>query len=339
LNIYTGVTHLHYVIVCAYRSEIGMFRFLKNGAYLIGVDLGDDSLNMAQLTNTKKGVGLLAGRSESHPGSVEPGSATWQRWAVDAIRGAMINHRFHGRNVIAAVPPSEVFIEHVKMESQLSEKFEIPPKAEQAVLSKIKQKLPFEPDDAMIQYIPTEQDNVLVMATERKIIDRHLAIYEKAGLTVKSIGAWPIALTNCYTKFFGRRNVDLEAIVMLLDVGTCCTNLVICRHKSLLFACSILMGAKQLNDEKMVTRLVFELNACRSRFASMHPDTQIERLVFLCGPAVDTGICKTIAKQMNIQAQVGDCLAAVQIPDPCHLGIDRRDCNASWATAFGLSLS
>jgi len=326
-----------------------MFWFLKNGAYLIGVDLGDDSLNMAQLIDTKKGIDLLAGRSEKHPDSVEPGSAAWQRWAVDAIREAMINHKFHGRNVIAAVPPSEVFLEHVKMESPPllsceskkggSEKFEITPKVEQAVLSKIKQKLPFEPDDAMIQYVPTEQDNVLVMATERKIIDRHLAIYEKAGLTVKSIGAWPIALTNCYTKFFGRRNIDLEAVVMLLDVGTRCTNLVICRHKRLLFACSIPMGAKQLDNEKMVTRLVFELNACRSRFASMYPDTQIERLVFLCGPAVGTDICKTIAKQMNIQAQVGDCLAAVQIPDPYHLGIDRRDCTASWATAFGLSLS
>lgn len=323
-----------------------MFWFLKNGAHSIGVDLGDDSLNMAQLTDTKKGIGLLAGRSERHPDSVEPGSAAWQRWAVDAIREAMINHGFHGRSVIAAVPPSEVFIEHVKMGSQLSEKleireskFEIPPKAEQAVLSKIKQKLPFEPDDAMIQYIPTEQDNVLVIATERKIIDRNLAIYEKAGLTVKSIGAWPIALNNCYTRFFGRRKADLEAVVMLLDIGTGCTNLVICRHKSLLFACSILMGAKQLDDEKIVTRLVFELNACRGRFASMHPDAQIERLIFLCGSVVDADICKTIAKQMNIQAQVGDCLAAVQIPNPYNLGIDRRNCNASLATAFGLSLS
>ena len=324
-----------------------MLWFLKNRAYSIGVDAGNDNLNIAQLQNTNKGVALLAGRSGSRPDSVEPGSAAWQRWAVEAIREATTNHRFHGRSVIAAVPVGEVFIEHVKMGPQFlkrsqnrNQKLRInDDKMLEAVFSKIKQKLPFEPDDAMIQYIPTGQDNVLVMATERKIIDRHLAIYEKAGLTVNSIGVWPVALTNCYTRFFGRRKADLQAVVMLLDIGTKYTNLVICRHKNPLFACSILMGVKQLDDEKVVTRLVFELNACRSRFTSMHTDAQIEWLIFLCSPAVDASTCKTIARQMKIQAQMADCLAAVQIPDPYRLGIDRRDCNASWATAFGLSLS
>lgn len=315
-----------------------MFWFLKNSAYSIGVDIGDDSLNVAQLQNTGRGIALLAGRSASRPGNVEPGSAAWQRWAVDAMREAMANHRFHGRNVIAAVPAGEVFIEHVQVETQ-PEKFDIPPKAEQAILSKIEHKLPFKADEAMIQCIPTGQNNVLVMATERKIIDRHLAIYEQAAISVKSIGAWPVALTNCYVRFFGRRKADLQAVVMLLDIGKRYTNLVICRHKNLLFACSLLMGAKQLDDEKMVTRLVFELNACRSRFASMQPDVQIERLIFLCAPAVESAICKTIARQMKMQAQMGDCLAAVEISNPFHSGIDRRDCDTSWATAFGLSLS
>jgi Tfp pilus assembly PilM family ATPase len=325
-----------------------MLEFLKNRAYSIGIDVGNDSLNIAQLQNTDKGVALLAGRSERRPESVEAGSVAWQRWAMEAIREAAANHRFHGRNVIAAVPAGDMFIEYVKMEPQFLEKLQNPDqkprtnnddKMSKVVFSKIKQKLPFEPDDAMIQYIPTGQDSILVMATERKIIDRHLAIYEKAGLTVKSIGAWPVALTNCYATFFGRRKSDLEAIVMLLDIGTSYTNLVICRHKNPLFACSILMGVGQLDDEKMVTRLVFELNACRSRFASMHPEAQIERLIFLCASNVDTDICKMIARQMKIQAQVGDCLAAVQILDPYRLEIDRRDCNASWATAFGLGLS
>ncbi len=319
---------------------------LKTGS--IGVDIGDDNLYLAQLTNTEKGVCLLAGRNESRPEGIEAGSVAWQKWAVEAIRQATADHRFYGKSVIAAVPAGEVFVEHVTMEPALLEKLQNrnqrartnnDDKMSETVFSKIKQKLPFEPDDAMLQYVTIGQDSVLVMATERKIINRHLAIYEKAGLTVKSMGAWPVALTNCYARFFGRRKADLQAVVMLLDIGTSYMNLAICRHNRLLFACSILMGVKQLDDEKAVTRLVFELNTCRSRFASMHPGAQIERLIFLCGPAVDTGICKTIARQMNIQAQIGDCLAAVKISDPYRSEIDRRNCNASWATAFGLSLS
>jgi len=321
-----------------------MVWFLKSGACSIGADIGDDSIKLAQLANGGEGVSLIAGRSERRPESVKPGSAAWQRWAVQAIREATANHRFRGRNVIAAIPANDVFIDHVKV-AGLSEKFEIrnskfeiPPKV---ILSKVKQKLPFESDDAMIKYLPTEDDNVLMMATERKIIDRHLAIYEKAGLTIKSIGAWPVALANCYTRFFGRRKADLKAIVMLLDIESDYTNLVICRHKNPLFACSIPIGLKRLDDERIVTRLVLELTACRRRFASMHQSTQIERLIFLSGPAVDANTYTNIAKQMEIQAQMGDCLEAVEIENPFRSGIDRRNGNANvnWAIAFGLSVS
>jgi hypothetical protein len=38
-------------------------------------------------------------------------------------------------------------------------------------------------------------------------------------------------------------------------------------------------------------------------------------------------------------AQIGNCLAAVEIEDSRHSGMDRRDCQVNWATAFGLSLS
>lgn len=326
-----------------------MFWSLKSPAYPIGVDIGDDSLKLAQLTSNGKDVSLIAGRSERRPETVKPGSAAWQRWAVEAIREATANHGFHGRNVTAAIPASAVFIDHVKVGTQFYSKLRNgsamlktnDEKLSQVILSKVKQKLSFESDDAMIKYLPAEDDNVLVMGTERKIIDRHLAIYEKAGLTIKSIGAWPVALATCYTRFFGRRKADLKAIVMLLDVQANCTNLVICRHKNPLFACSIPIGAKQLEDETIVTRLIFELTACRRQFASMHRSAHIERLIVLSGPAVDANTYTTIARQMEIQAQIGDCLAAVEIDNPYHSPIDRRNGNANvnWATAFGLSLS
>ncbi len=85
----------------------------------------------------------------------------------------------------------------------------------------------------------------------------------------------------------------------------------------------------------------------------MYTKAQIERLIFLSSRAVDEDVCVTIAKQLEIPAQVGDCLAAVQIADACSLGrdsepdnkavignpIDRRNCQVNWAVAFGLSLS
>lgn len=314
--------------------------------YPIGVDMRDDALTVVQLGNNGKGINLIAGGSKNRPEDIEPGSSNWQRWAIDAICELTGNGKFRGRDVIAAIPASEVFIDHIKMPKKEKDKLE------NAVFSKIRQKLPFDPDDAIVKYIPTEQDNVLVIASERKKIDRHLAIYERANLQIKSIAVWPTAMTNSYAKFFGRRKSDVEAIVMLLDIDINCTNVVICRHKNPLFARSIPIGAKQLErtlkcDEKnsetglneTIARLVLELTACKRRFSSMHEQARVERLIFLSSQTVDRDICAAIAQQLEIPAQMGDCLAAVEAANPYSLGIDRRECKVNWATAFGLSLS
>ena len=333
---------------CAFAGEILMFRLLKNRAYSIGVDIGDDCLKLVQLRDNGKGISLVAGSTEKVPKDVKPGSSKWQRWAIEAMRHLTSNGDFQGKEVIAAMPTSELFIDHIRMPKADESKLD------DAIFSRIKQKLPFEPvkENTMMKYIPMEQDNALVIATERKIIDRHLAIYEKAGLAIKSIGVWPVALANCYTKFFGRRKSDLEVIVMIVCIDANYTNVVICRHKNLLFARLISIGLKQLGNKKGLNRLVLELTACRRQFASMYPKAQIERLIFLSGQAVERNICMTIAKQLEMPAQLGDCLAAVEITEPCRLRndskgdkgssgapIDRRNCQVNWAIAFGLSLS
>jgi len=331
-----------------------MFGLTKNHIYSIGADVGDDNLKVVQLGNNGNGISLVDGGLESRPDYVIPGSIDWQGWAIEALRRLTTNGNFRGKDVIAAIPASDLFIDHIRMprindELQNAKKGVWGPsdKLTDTIFSKIRQKLPFEPvkENTMIKYIPTEDDNALVMATERKIIDRHLAIYENAGLRIKTIGVWPAALTNIYVKFFGRRKTDIDAIVMLTCMETNYTNVVICKHKNLLFARSISIGINQIDDEKMLTRLVMELSACKKQFGSMLRNAQIERLVFLSSQAIDREMCATIAKHLEIPAQMGDCLAAVDITDPRRLGIDRRttDHNGkqqiNWATAFGLSLS
>ena len=135
-----------------------------------------------------------------------------------------------------------------------------------------------------------------------------------------------------------RRKTDINVVAMLLDIEANCTNLVICRHKNLLFARSIPIGAKQLKNEASIKKLVLELNGCKREFSTMYRNAQIDRLLFLSGHAVDRDICTEIAKLLEMPAQIGDCLAAVEIPNTSNLGTDRRDSRINWATAFGLSL-
>jgi Tfp pilus assembly PilM family ATPase len=148
-----------------------------------------------------------------------------------------------------------------------------------------------------------------------------------------------VALAHCYAQFFGRRKTDLDAVVMLLDIQPDCTTMVISRHRNPLYACSVPLGSKQLKEEPMVGRLVMELTAGRREFLSLYKNVQIERLIFLSGLAVEADIYRTVAKQLEVQAQMGDCMAAVVVGDPDRIGLERRNGTASWALAFGLSLS
>jgi Tfp pilus assembly PilM family ATPase len=297
--------------------------------------MSDDTVKIVQVANSNgsSGVKLISGSSKNRPGNIEPGSSDWQRWAIETLHELVANGNFKGKDVIAAIPSGEVFIDHMKMPRTKGGK------VEDAVISAIKPKLPYDPDGAMIKYTQTVDDNIMVTAVERKKIDVHLAIYEKADLRLKSIAIWPSALTNSYVKFFGRRKTDIDSIVMLLDIETNWTNFVICRHKNLLFAHSIPIGARQIEDEEAASKLVFEIAGFRHHFSSMYKQAKIERLIFLSGQTVDKEICTTMAKKLEIPAQIGDCLAAVEIDDPYNAGIDRRGCQFSWATAFGLSLS
>lgn len=326
-----------------------MFGLLKKLAYPIGIDISDDSLKIAQLENKGRGAGLVSGFSASRPEDIPAGSGNWQRWAIDTIRQWISAGSFESKEVIAAMPAKDVFIELMKMPKANNDN-----ELQNAVFSKIKQKLPFEPEQSniMLKYFPTIDDNILVIATQRDIIERHLAIYEKAGLAIKSMSIWPVALVNCYARFFGRRQADIESVVMLIDIENDCTNVVICRHRNLLFARTIPIGAAQQSDESAVTRLIMELTNCKRQFSSMYNNFQIERLIFLSSRAEDREICAAIAKKLEMPAQVGDCLAAAETADPYRLArenksgkvisgtpIDRRNNQVNWATAFGLSLS
>jgi len=310
-----------------------IFSFVKNHTYPIGVDMGEDTLEMVQLGHNGKGLYVVAGGSRNRPRDLKAGSSDWQRWCIEEIRNITREKRFRGKQIIAAAPAKEVFIEHIKVKPTDMDNLD------KAAFEKVKDKLPFEANQAVIKSIPAEDDNVLVIATHREKINRYLAIYEKTNLQIKSIGVWPIALTNTYVNFFGRRKSDVASIVMLLDIESNYTNLVICRHKNLLFARTIPIGANGLKFKEKLSRLVLELNGCKRQFNRLYKDTLIDRLIFLLRGELGKQTCTSIAKQLKIPAQIGDCLAAVEIPDPSGSGIDRRESSINWSTSFGLSLS
>ena len=297
---------------------------------------------MAQLSFDSNGLYLNNACYHEIPDDIEYGSGDWQRWAANTLK-KMVSHKgFNGKDVITMISSDHVFVEQIKIPKSARDNLET------KAFENVKQKLPFDPKDAMVQYIVSDglEDSskldVMVIAAQREKVDRYLAIYEKAGLMVKGMSVASLAITNSYFRFFGRRSDDAKAIAILVDIGYNHSDIIICKEKKPLFARMIPIGIRQLNNGTKTEELTEEINACWRYFESSPTGGNIERLIFFSGNDVNNEICKKMGKfaeQKQIPAQIADVLAAVRIRKDCDIVLQKCDCSVDWARVFGLCLT
>jgi len=312
-----------------------MFGLLKHQVCPIGVDVTDDRVKLAQLAANGRGLELVHAASSGRPEQASPGSSKWQRWVLQALTENLAGNNFKGKDVIVSVPARELFIDHLKMPKGSKSKLE------ENLINKIKQRLPFDHEQAVLKHVITEDNNVMVMVMNRERINRHLAVYEQSKMNIKLMNVWPLALANTYVNFFGRRKSDRDAVVIILDFEINNCNLLICRHRNPLFAKSVSIGISDLKTDEDFNHFMLEINACKRHFSSLYKKAIIERAIFLSGDNTSVeaqNIFVNIAKQLEVPAQIGNCMAAVNVLNKVGF-VERRDCDFSWAAAFGLSLS
>jgi Tfp pilus assembly PilM family ATPase len=276
-------------------------------------------------------VRLLAADSIRYPEDIKPGSTSWQRWAIEATATSVGHGRFQGKKVIAAQPASEVFVDTIKMSEPAEGQLQ------NAILNHLKPKLQITPDNVLIKHVRNDSKNILVMASDRTKLYRHLAIYEKARLKVGAISVWPMAVLRAYAHLWAR-HMDRDNPVMLLDIGQRCTKIAICDSANLYFAHSSPVGAKGLEIDRMLDLLNSEMDMCRVKFRSAYRNPQVNHIIFVSGHAVDKDIYAEIAKRAQMSAQIGDCLDALRVPRSNQAGLRSRAPHANWITAMGLSL-
>lgn len=320
-----------------------MLGFSKKQICPIGVDLGSTYLRMAQLGINGQGPFLVSAGLRIKPENITPHSPAWQHWSINAIKEIMHEAGFKGKAIVTALPSGDMFIDPIKVPRSTLDRLS------ETALPKIQKRLPYPVENALIQYVVVDMPDakgpdadVLVIAAEREMVDRHLAIYEKAGLDIVGMNIWPTALIQSYSNFFCRRKNEENRIAILLDVGTNHSNVVICRGTHLLFARVISIGYGQLSEGQMGQRLLGEIDACIRYFESLPGNNTIERMVFLAGSGTSTSLCEKIAElaqQMQVAAQIGDVLCAVEMNHSPSCLLDRRNSKIDWATAFGLSLN
>jgi len=80
----------------------------------IGVALGYDSIKLAQLAAHGEEIGVVSYKCVRGAAHDPPDCPQWQRWAINALRYARANGQFRGKDIIAALPPSGLFLDHIK---------------------------------------------------------------------------------------------------------------------------------------------------------------------------------------------------------------------------------
>lgn len=307
----------------------------------IGVDIGSRFLKMAQLKIDGRTPVVIEAGCEQVPDGVESGTPEWQRWAAQSIKKLIAENKFKSKDAVSSLPGDEIFIDHVKIGKNEEN-------IEKTVFNMVKSKLSFDPGNAMVKCVYNDtldrksKRDVVVMVADKVKVDRHIAIFEKAGLDLRGMSVWPLAITTVYTKFFARRAADSEFAAMILDIGANYSNVIVTKGQDLLFARVIPVGFNMLNTDAACQQLLSELTACARYFESMDTGLGIGKILFFTGQSVDKNVCEKVAelaKQMHVPAQLGDVLTAVEMNGTTELLTGQHGSRLGWATSFGLSLS
>ncbi|MBL7106595.1 MAG: pilus assembly protein PilM [Phycisphaerae bacterium] len=326
-----------------------MLSYFNKRTFPIGVDISSDGLYVSQLSVQKGAVHLIASGSRKFPADLIVGSEQWQQWAIRSLKEICQKGNFKSRKVISSIPPKELVVEHMKNNGLTGQQLQ------DQINNKIKYMTGLNADKLMIKHLEAEDGNFIVLAADKEKVDRYLEIYEKADLEIVSIGVWPAAMVNCYIKFFGRRQSDLNSVVMVVDVKSDHTFVSICKHNRILFARYLSAGfcnAQNSSLEKIADPLSEQMLTCKKLFSSIYGDLKIDRLVFFSSGStldIEQEVFIKLAKDIQLPAQLGNCLTAVNIKKLEYSGIERRSEKASdnnssepgysWAMSFGLGLS
>ncbi len=209
----------------------------------IGIDLGTDTLRLAQCINDGKEWQLIAAACTDVPSGVRTSAESLNQFVVEALRELMHQGKFKGREAILCVPSTDLIIQHIRM-----------PKLDDSETKKtlpweLKGKLPIDPNGAVLRHLIAGEvqvnnepkNEVVVMATPRSTVSNLLQISAKAKIEVIGMNVEPKAVVDCFGHVY-RRKTDADVVSCFIDIGCKSTRVTIARGGLIVFARAIPIG-------------------------------------------------------------------------------------------------
>ncbi len=297
----------------------------------IGVEFEDECITLVQLSTSRDGMSLIDAKKLVGPYGIDVESGDWGKWAINGLKEVMRGSKFKGRKVSMALPVRDTYIDHLIIPQ--GEFCDYP----KEIFERMQDNLPYEAtfENTIIKYMPTEGDCVLAIALERQRVERYVAMCEHAKLKPRVFSVWPMAMANCYSLLWTRKD---DSFVMLFDVAMHYTNIVICRGSVLYYARTIPVGAQDLETGSMMGPLSDQIAESRAQFTQLYGEHRIRKNIFFAGQAADREMITRIVKNSRMSAQMGDPFGVIKISYRDSEAVDANKCRPSWSVAFGLSL-
>ena len=192
----------------------------------IGVDIDRGSIKAVQLQSSGAGYVLQhVGYHRLPPGVIVEGEVADQNLLAAEIREFWDSHSFKGRSVTFGVSNQKVVVRLLDFPHMRPEDLQ------GAISFEAQDHIPMPLDEAVLDYVvlgPREEradlDRVLVVAAQREMISRYTTAVRAGGLRPEGVDVKALSLTRSTLPdpFFGE-----DGAVLLLDVGTEITNLVV----------------------------------------------------------------------------------------------------------------
>ncbi|HEX8340174.1 MAG TPA: pilus assembly protein PilM [Tepidisphaeraceae bacterium] len=214
----------------------------------IGVDLGTDTLRLAQCVHDGREWQLAAAACTDVPASARESTEALNTFAAEAIRDLVAGGNFSGRSAVFSVPSSQLQIQHVRM-PKLDES-----ETRKALPWELKGKLSVDPAQAVLRYVIAGEtqvggeakNEVVVMATPKTAVDNLIALAARARLQIVGLNTEPKAIVDCFAHVY-RRKVDGDVTSLFVDIGAKRTRVTIASGSRILFARSIDIGGDTLS--------------------------------------------------------------------------------------------
>lgn len=339
----------------------------------IGLHLGLRTVTLVQLTGAASDRRIHALAQAALPTVEERTPDEQDRETAATIKRLVGDHRFKGRRVVGCLGTQDLFVQNMRLPQMPAEE------VEKVVQFEAKERLPYPPAEAEIRHLlagEVRQENVvkqevILLACQRAVIQRHIRLLEQAGLAPAAIDLEACALLRCLLR---EADETAGARSAYLDLGESATTVLFAEQGRILFLKTIATGgqhldaalaraldlplaeavsmrnvvtaAETLDPENDVHRTVIdsirtplesiatEVELCLRYYKVTFRGRPLDR-VCLTGSEASPWLCEFLSDRLGARCQLADPFAQLSQRPTSTATLERP---TRWTTAVGLAL-